>query len=76
MRTGIHSANLATSKRLQRVLKALKGSGKRGLSTWQIIAQARVCAVSAIISELRQGGVNIICKREADIFTYRIQGAE
>ena len=73
MRPGIHFANLKTSKRLQRVLKALRQAGRRGLTTWELISKARVCAVSACVSEIRRGGYQITCKREAEnVFRYRL----
>lgn len=47
------------SKRLKRVLSVLK----RGSATTRtIIRDANVCAVSAIISELRENGYRITCK--------------
>lgn len=73
MRPGIHFANLRTSKRLQRVLKALRQAGRRGLTTWGIISKAMVCAVNSCISELRRNGYQITCKREAEnVFRYRL----
>ncbi len=53
------AANPERSKRLQRVDKLL--SDRRQHSTLDIIRRARVCAVSAIVSELRQAGRRINC---------------
>ena len=73
MRPGIHFANLKTSKRLQRVLKVLKSVGKHGATTRDIVHMAGVMAVNSCISEIRRGGYQITCKREAEnVFRYRI----
>jgi len=53
----MHAANLETSERLQRVATLLDDG--RPHSTMEIIAEARVCAVNSIISELRRNGVQI-----------------
>ena len=61
-------ANIETSKRLKRVLAALKRYKK--LSTRQLIEKAKVCAVNSIISELRLNGYNIKCERKGDVWFY------
>ena len=64
------AARLDKSKRLKRVLSALKRYSK--LSTMQIIEKANVCAVNSIISELRQNGFDITCHRSGDAWFYRL----
>lgn len=60
----LHAARLSQSERLQRV-HALLGKGGE-YSTMDIVRQARVCAVSTIISELRANGDDIACRRIRD----------
>lgn len=62
----IHAASLA-SPRLRRVLDLLRDGKPR--TTRQIVRQARVMAVNACISELRQLGAVITCTREQDPVT-------
>lgn len=64
------SAKLNSSQRLQRVLNVLADGQEH--STLDIIGQAKVCAVSAIVSELRANGVAIVCKRHGNIWNYKI----
>jgi hypothetical protein len=59
----MHAAPL-TSPRLQRVLRLLEGGQPR--STREIVVKARVMAVNACISELRQHGAEILCTRRHD----------
>ncbi len=66
----MHAARLARSPRLRRV-HALLSDGKER-STMEIIGAANVCAVNSIIAELRQNGADIVCRREADIWYYRM----
>ncbi len=54
---------------LQRVLGVLHGGN--WLSTMDIINQANVAAVSAAISELRDNGYNIECRRDGNVWRYR-----
>lgn len=72
----MHAAGLS-SPRLQRVLALLAGG--RTFSTKQIVRRARVMAVSACISELRQHGAEIVCIRQYQneqlIFTYTMTKA-
>ncbi len=57
----MHAAPL-TSPRLQRVLAVL--SDGRPHTTRQIVRRARALAVNACISELRQHGAVIECRKE------------
>lgn len=72
----IHAANLKTSKRLQRVLKTMKACGRHGATTRDIMYMANVCAVNSCIAELRVAGYPITCKREADVFRYKLEGVK
>lgn len=63
------SANLASSQRLQRVDNLLADG--REYSTMEIIAITGRCAVNSIISELRDNGRNIRCRREGNAWFYR-----
>lgn len=56
------SAKLKTSPRLQRVNQLLADG--REYSTQEICALANVCAVNSIVSELRDNGRTIHCRRE------------
>lgn len=58
----MHHAALENSPRLQRVHDLLKDGQER--STLDIGLNAAVCAVSAIVSELRANGAEIDCRRE------------
>ena len=66
----MNHANIQTSERLQRVDKFLSD----GLfhSTRDIVIGAQVMAVSAVVSELRENGRNIICRQKGKIFYYRM----
>lgn len=68
----MNSAKLDKSTRLQRVANLLK-KARKPLSTLEIMQQARVCAVNSVISELRDNGMNIVCKRQGTNWYYRIQ---
>ncbi len=71
----IRAASLATSKRLQRVLAALRDAGADGLTTRDVMSRAHVCAVSACVDELRdpKNGFDITCTREhGSIYRYRL----
>ncbi len=65
----MHAGKLEKSQRLQRVAKLLRD--KRSHSTWNIMNQAKVCAVSAIISELRANGMMVDCWRSGGIWYYK-----
>lgn len=64
----MNAANVGTSPRLQRVLRALAAGEK--LSTLQIIERAQVCAVNSCIAELRANGHPIECERAGGIWRY------
>ena len=66
-----HSAQLSKSDRLQRVLKYLKDS-RQERSTMDIIKAVNVCAVNSIISELRDNGIAIDCRRDGNIWLYKL----
>lgn len=70
----MNSARLKNSKRLQRV-RNLLATG-REYSTMDIIHKANVCAVNSIISELRENGIYIICRRKAGAFYYQMTGID
>lgn len=59
-----------TSPRLKRVQVYLR-DGKLH-STMGIIRNAKVCAVSAIVSELRTHGLTIHCQRIHSVWYYRM----
>jgi len=56
----MHAAKLETSPRLSRVYRLLSDGAEH--STLDIVRGARVCAVSACISELRANGAEIACR--------------
>ena len=64
-------ANLNNSPRLMRVLCLLATGGEH--STLAIIRKAKVCAVSAIISELRENGYAINCQRRGSAWYYSLK---
>lgn len=68
-------ASLETSARLQRVARLLEGG--REYSTAEIVQHAEVCAVNSAIAELRENGLDIACRRQGDLWLYRLntQGA-
>lgn len=66
----MNSANLGKSKRLQRVLSYL-ADGKEH-STLEIVHGAQVCAVNSIISELRDNGISVSCRRQRGVYFYRL----
>lgn len=77
----IHAADPAKSGRLKRVLDLLRSRGAVGATTREIIRLADVCAVNAIVPELRQNGFTITCetKLEGDVRVARyrlIEGGE
>ncbi len=65
----IKAANPATSRRLSSVLELLTKRGDEGATTREIIEICKVCAVSAIVAELRQCGHPISCKTTVDTVT-------
>lgn len=58
----MHHARLAASPRLQRTLRALQAAG-RPLTTRALMRRARICAVNAVIAELRENGAAIDCEQ-------------
>lgn len=69
----MHYARITASPRLQRVA-ALLADG-RTYTTLDIVQGAGVCAVNSAIAELRWNGYSIDCKREGDVWTYRLLSA-
>jgi hypothetical protein len=59
-----------SSPRLQRVLRLLADGEWH--STMTIIQEANVCAVSAVVSELRANGVAIECAQRGKVWVYRL----
>jgi hypothetical protein len=55
-----HRVSLATSKRLQRVLRAIERAGSGGITTYELILEARVTDVKDAVYELRQEGVDVV----------------
>lgn len=71
----LHAASVDTSERLQRVAAALQGGTP--LTTLEIIAFARVCAVNSCIAELRANGFIISCiavKGQRGVYRYQLLG--
>ena len=60
-----------TSPRIARTLEVLR-TADRPLSTLDIISQARVCAVNSIVAKIRHHGIPVTCKREGDVWFYRL----
>lgn len=58
----MHYGRLSTSPRLQRALKALQAA-KGEISTRELMGKADICAVSAVVSELRENGAEITCRQ-------------
>lgn len=70
----IHYAKLETSDRLRRVLSVLADG--REDNTLDLMAYARVCAVSTAVAELRANGFDIRCQRRGDLWFYRMEVAD
>lgn len=66
----MNSARLSTSARLRRVDALLLDGRER--STLDIIQQAGVCAVNSVVAELRANGRTVHCRREGDVWFYRM----
>ena len=66
----MNHAKLERSARLQRVLNVLRGGG--WYSTREIIERAQVCAVNSCVSELKRNGYPYECRREGDVWRYRL----
>lgn len=69
-----HYARVDTSARLRRVAAVLADG--REHTTLQIMRRAHVCAVNAIVAELRDNGYAISCQRRGDRWFYRQTNAE
>jgi hypothetical protein len=68
---GINHARIETSDRLRRVLAVLADG--REYTTLDLMAYARVCAVSTAVAELRANGFSISCQRRGDLWFYRME---
>ena len=68
----MHFAKLADSARLQRALAALREAGEAGLTSMQWIERAQIVAPGTVAPELRKQGVNVVCKREGNVWRYRL----
>lgn len=69
----IKCASIETSDRLRRVLSVLADG--REYTTLDLMAYARVCAVSTAVAELRANGFDIRCKRRGRLWYYRMEVA-
>lgn len=58
----MHAAKIEKSSRLRRVVDYLRGRGRYGATTKDIIRDTGVCAVNSIVSEIRANGIFIDCK--------------
>lgn len=70
----IHAGQVGTSERLQRVLKVLEDG--RPHTTREIIQAADVCAVNAIISEIRANHITVDCvkvKGKRGVYQYTLK---
>jgi len=70
----IHYAKLETSDRLRRVLSVLADG--REYTTLDLMAYARVCAVSTAVAELRKNDFVIHCQRRGGLWYYRMEVAD
>ena len=69
----MNAADSTSSKRLQRLLRALS-DGKEH-STLNLSRRAHVMAVSASVAELRENGFDVECQRRGKAWYYRLTGA-
>jgi hypothetical protein len=60
----IHAARLDHSPRLQRLLSTFRANPGAWLTTLDLIALARICAVNSAVDELRANGFDIPSRRE------------
>ncbi len=58
---GSHAASLNQSPRLRRVAALLSGGGE--YTTRDIVRRCDVCAVNAIVHELRENGLDVRCRQ-------------
>jgi hypothetical protein len=67
----MNAAKLEKSYRLQRVLDQLR-CHPNGISSMTLIRNAQVVAPGTVVSELRHQGYDIDCKREGQVWTYKL----
>ncbi len=67
----MHNAKLERSERLQAVYRVLR-LAKKGISSWELAQASQTVAVGTCVSELRQQGHRIDCKREGHIWRYTL----
>ncbi|GAB4112864.1 MAG: hypothetical protein Fur0019_19280 [Tibeticola sp.] len=65
------AARIEASERLQRVLALLED--EREHTTLDIVIGAGVCAVNSCVAELRANGYDIACRRQGDVWLYRLR---
>lgn len=70
----VKAAKIEKSERLQRVLLLLQQGGE--FTTRDIQQLAHVSAVSASISELRQNGKDVKCRKQGQLYYYRLGGGQ
>jgi hypothetical protein len=58
-----HFARLSSSPRLRRALRVLQAANG-ALTTYELMRKAKICAVSSVVSELRNNGAEITCRQE------------
>lgn len=72
----IHAARLDHSPRLQRLLNVFRANPGVWLTTLDLIALARICAVNSAVDELRENGFSIPSRRErgpsGPVWSYRL----
>jgi hypothetical protein len=67
----MHAAKLENSARLRNVLRVLE-CNKKPQSTMQLIQKSGHCAINSIVSDLRENGIDVKCKRDGDAWYYWI----
>lgn len=60
----MNAARLSSSARLRRALTALEAMPE--LTTLELIRAANICAVNAVVAELRENGCEIECEQRTD----------
>jgi hypothetical protein len=58
----MHHARIEYSDRLQRTLRVLQEADGE-ISTYELTRRAKICALSSVISELRENGAVITCRQ-------------
>lgn len=66
----MHAARLSHSPRLRKVHDYLADGEER--TTLEIISATGKCAVNSIVAELRDNGCQITCRRQGDVWYYRL----